>query len=108
MTMSPAFAGPMLLAVMEAPLFRVTNWPAEIVMAPPVALEAVPDVEAEIVPPFWMLRDCAAILVLPPGPVPWVLAKTPLPAPSITTDPAGPARPWMVIIPPAPEGITGG
>ena len=51
MAIWPAFAGPVLFAVMEPPLLRV-NWPAVIPILPPDALGAVPDVEAEIVPPF--------------------------------------------------------
>lgn len=33
--MSPASAGPVLLAVMALPLFNVTDWPAVIEMVPP-------------------------------------------------------------------------
>ena len=46
------------------------------------------------------------MFVLPPAPVPTALVKIPLLEPSTSTDAAGPARPWMVIVPPEPDGIT--
>ena len=102
--MFPAFPGPVLLAVIEPPLIIVTPFVVLTFIDPPVALGAVPDVAAEIVPLFWMVSDCTDIVVLPPAPVPTVLVKIPLPAPSISTEPAGPARPWIVIDPAAPVG----
>lgn len=80
-------------------------------MVPPVALGAVPDVAAEIVPPFWTVKDCAAMLVLPAAPVPTVFVRITLLEPSIKTELAllpSPAKPWTVMVPPLPVGIGGG
>ncbi len=73
-------------------------------MLPPVALGAVPVVEAEIVPPFWIVSVCAEIFVLPPAPVPSVLVEIALPAPSISTELAGLERPWLIVMLPAFAG----
>ena len=77
------------------------------VIVPPVADGAMPVVAAESVPPFCSATVSAKILMCPPAPVPAVLVKTPLPVPSIRTEAAGLAKPWILIVPPAPDGIIG-
>ena len=82
---SPAAPGPVDVAVMVPPEFRVTV-SAFTKMAPPVAEGAVPEVAAESVPLFWTVREFVVMLILPPVPVPWVLVNIPLPVPSTRTD----------------------
>ena len=70
---------------MVPPVLRFTIFEFT-VMAPPVAVAAVPEVAADSVPPFWIVRALARMLMFPPAPVPSALVKMPLPCPSSKTD----------------------
>ena len=99
--------GPLVSAVTIAPLLSCTVFALTVIM-PPVADAAVPEVAAESAPPSWSLTEFAAILMLPPAPAPCVSVDMPLPAPPTTTDSAGLARPWIVMVPAAPVGMSPG
>ena len=73
-------------------------------MSPPFF---VPEVSAESVLPLWSVTELAFTKMLPPAPVPSALVKMPLSGPSIRTDCAEPDKPWIVMVPPAPDGIVG-
>src|SRR2546426_4311583 len=93
---------PVLLLEILALLVRVAA-PTFAVMLPALPLLLV---VAESVPPFCTVKDCAEMLILPPAPAPCVSVEMPLPAPLITTDSAGLARPCTVTLPAEPVGIS--
>ena len=82
---SPEAPAPVDDAVIVPPLVKESAF-ALTVMIPPVAVDATPEVVAESVPPFWIAIELVKRLIFPPEPVPSVVEKMPLPAPSMKTE----------------------
>ena len=70
-TMLPAFPSPLLLAVISEPLSRVTDWPAEMLMSPPVACDCRATHRASVAGEG---AASAGSLIKPPAPAPVVEA----------------------------------